>query len=99
MGRRRIFFNSGKYIGEKCYTLSNEDNSVFITHMKGLNKYFQNQYITNNIDKNFLPSISYNNFFETTDFLIYKTYLTKKNIFILCANKKIFYFFCWKLTN
>jgi hypothetical protein len=74
------FFNSGEYIGEKCYTLSNEDNTVFITHMKGLNKYFQNQYIKNNIDKSFLPSISYNNFLKTTDFLIYKAYLTK-NIF------------------
>jgi hypothetical protein len=74
------FFDSGEYIGEKCYTLFNENNKLSITHMKGLNKNFQNQFIKEKIDKNNFPCIAYNNFIKTSDFIIYKTYTTK-NIF------------------
>lgn len=74
------FFNSGNYIGEKCYTLFNEDKTISVTHMKGLNSNFQNRFVKENIDKNIYPFISYNNFLKTADFIIYKSYFTK-NIF------------------
>jgi hypothetical protein len=42
------FFNSGEYIGEKSFTLSNENHTP--THMKGLNSMFQKKFVDENID-------------------------------------------------
>lgn len=72
------FFQKAKYIGEKAYVLYNNPSPV--SHMKGLNRYFQERFVTDNIDTNLFPHIAYNIFQKTSDFVIYKTSLTK-NVF------------------
>ena len=74
------FFENGEYLGEKCYRLYNSSNSNYLTHMKGLNSFFQHEYHTNNLDPNKFPYLSYNNFHKTQDFLIFKTNFCK-NLF------------------
>jgi hypothetical protein len=75
------FFDIGEYIGEKCYKLYNENEDKFITHMKGLNSYFQNTVVKSNINISKNPIISYNQFFKSPDFIIYKSYMSK-NLFL-----------------
>jgi DNA polymerase elongation subunit (family B) len=72
------FFNSGTYIGEKCYVLSNENTAL--SHMKGLNSMFQNKFVTENINPIETPNISYQIMQKSSDFAIYKTYMNK-NLF------------------
>jgi hypothetical protein len=84
------FYDMGEYIGEKCYKLYNKDNHLYITHMKGLNTFFQNKYVDENIDIKKLPCINYNIFFKSPDFIIYKT-LAGKNLFSnYIPNKRYF---------
>jgi hypothetical protein len=71
------FFTSGVYTGEKCYVLSNTNNNTFVSHMKGLNSYFQQQYQKLNVDSTKYPCINYNIFYKSPDFVIYKTYMSK----------------------
>ncbi len=54
------FFQKAKYIGEKSYVLYNNDKTI--SHMKGLNRYFQERFVTDNIDTNLFPHIAYNIF-------------------------------------
>jgi hypothetical protein len=72
------FFNSGEYIGEKSFKLSNENHTL--THMKGLNSMFQKKFVDENIDPYKNPNISYNIMYKSPDFAIYKTYMNK-NLF------------------
>ena len=74
------FFQLAEYLGEKSYRLFNENNLDFLTHMKGLNTNFQTKYHKENICRNQLPIVSYNIFFKTPDFLIFKTHMSK-NLF------------------
>jgi DNA polymerase elongation subunit (family B) len=74
------FFDYGDYKGEKCYVLSNSMTNTSVSHMKGLNTYFQQQHKNLNINVNKLPCISYNIFYKSPDFAIYKTYMSK-NLF------------------
>jgi hypothetical protein len=88
------FFDKAEYIGEKSYVLFNKDNLQYTTHMKGLNSKFQRNFFEQKIQPNITPAISFNNFFKSPDFVIYKTHLSK-NIFsnfgpikryFVCAN-------------
>ena len=72
------FFNSGQYIGEKSYVLYKNDTTL--SHMKGLNTFFQNTFCAQNIDPKIQTHISYNIFYKSPDFAIYKTYMNK-NVF------------------
>ena len=74
------FFECGEYIGEKSYRLYNLTDEDYLTHMKGLNKQFQQQYHTQNISKLQYPIISYNYFQKSPEFVIFKTFISK-NIF------------------
>ena len=74
------FFERANYIGEKSYLLSNSNNDNYLTHMKGLNSQFQEQFYKYNIDHIKNPYISYNMFYKSPDFLIFKTYMNK-NLF------------------
>ena len=74
-------FDSAEYIGEKCYYLFNTDSPNYLSHMKGLNVYFQKQYVTQNIDRMINQFISYNAFEKSGDFVIFKTY-NSKNLFL-----------------
>jgi hypothetical protein len=71
------FYTAAQYIGEKCYILRNSDNNTFLSHMKGLNTYFQNQFIHQNIDIKKMTGIDYNIFYKSSDFTIYKSFMTK----------------------
>jgi len=71
-------YESGMYIGEKSYILYSSNHTL--SHMKGLSKYFQTRFKTENIDKNVFPYIKYNIFQKTSDFVIFKTNMTK-NLF------------------
>ncbi len=74
------FYNSGQYIGEKSYILYNTDTNTHLSHMKGLNTFFQQQFYDKNINPQEYTNISYNIFFKSADFAIYKTYMSK-NLF------------------
>ena len=74
------FFTSAYYIGEKSYILTNEDNNSHLSHMKGLNNYFQDKFLDEKIDIYKTPAISYNLFEKGSDFTIFKTY-NNKNLF------------------
>lgn len=80
------FFTKANYIGEKCYILynenenKNENKNDNISHMKGLNNFFQKQFIEKNIAPKMLPNIAYNLFYKSPDFTLYKASYTK-NIF------------------
>jgi hypothetical protein len=68
------FFNSGEYIGEKSFTLSNENHTP--THMKGLNSMFQKKFV----DKNFAIYKTYMNK------NLFSNYVgTFKKIFCICC--------------
>ena len=85
------FFNTGEYLGEKCYRLFDKaDPKNYITHMKGLNSYFQTQYHTNNVNPKEFPYLSYNNFFKSPDFLIFKTHMSKNLFTNYVPNKRYF---------
>ena len=88
------FYKIGEYLGEKCYRLYNKDNEIYLTHMKGLNTYFQQQYHKENIIPQEFPCLSYNSFFKSPDFIVFKTHMSK-NLFsnyvpikryFVCAN-------------
>jgi hypothetical protein len=84
------FYDMGEYIGEKCYTLFNKDNNIYVTHMKGLNPFFQNKYVNENINLKELPCINVSTFFKSPDFIIYKC-LAGKNLFSnYIPNKRYF---------
>jgi len=74
------FFTKANYIGEKCYLLYNANEHTYLTHMKGLNNFFQQQFIKQNIDIKKVSNITYNIFYKAPDYTIYKT-SNNKNIF------------------
>jgi len=74
------FFTNARYIGEKSYILFNTETNKTVSHMKGLNRYFQERFIKEQIDPTMFPHISCNLFAKTVDFLIFKTNYTK-NLF------------------
>jgi hypothetical protein len=71
------FFDAAKYIGEKCYILYDKVNNNHVSHMKGCNTFFQQQFIHNNVDHKKNTNISYNIFSKSHDFAIFKTYMSK----------------------
>jgi hypothetical protein len=71
------FFEYGEYIGEKCYKLCNESDEIYVTHMKGLNKFFQNKYLNESIDIKKTPCISFQTFVKSPDFTILKCVMSK----------------------
>ena len=71
------FFHQATYIGEKCYIMNNTINNQTLSHMKGLNKMFQLNFVKNEIDRKVYSYIKYNNFEKTKDFLIIKTNMNK----------------------
>jgi hypothetical protein len=74
------FFEKAHYIGEKSYVLSNDSNDDYVTHMKGLNQYFQKQFVEQKIDPQVNPIINYTIFQKSNDCLILKTCVSK-NVF------------------
>jgi hypothetical protein len=84
------FYDIGEYIGEKCYKLFNKDSNIYITHMKGLNTFFQKKYVNENINLNELPYINYNIFFKSPDFIIYKSFAGKNLFSNYIPNKRYF---------
>jgi DNA polymerase family B len=75
------FYEKGQYIGEKSYILKNPPTSQTLSHMKGLNRYFQARFVNENIDPTVFTHINYNIFQKTADFIIFKTYMSK-NLFL-----------------
>jgi hypothetical protein len=75
------FFDTGEYVGEKCYKLYNENKDKYITHMKGLNSFFQETVIKSNINLKENPIIYFNQFVKSPNFIIYKSYMSK-NLFL-----------------
>jgi len=71
------FFESAQYIGEKCYVLYDKKNNNNVSHMKGCNTHFQKVFIEENINIKQTPHISYNIFYKSSDFAIFKTYMNK----------------------
>jgi hypothetical protein len=71
------FFSGAKYIGEKCYILYDKVNNNNVSHMKGCNTFFQQQFIQDNVDHKKDTNISYNIFSKSHDFAIFKTYMSK----------------------
>jgi len=84
------FYECGEYLAEKCYRLYNKTNDVYLTHMKGLNANFQNEYHTKNIDSQKTPYLAYNIFFKSPDFVIFKTHMTKNIFANYIPNKRYF---------
>jgi hypothetical protein len=58
--------------------------------MKGLNQYFQHQFVHNNIDPQKTPVINYNIFQKSNDSLIFKTFVSK-NLFQTYVPSKRFF--------
>jgi len=85
-------YDSAEYLGEKSYTLYNETNDKYVTHMKGLNTFFQNKYVQNKINKKDISYIIYNQFMKSPDFIIYKTCMSKNVLSNFAPNKR--YFVC-----
>jgi len=71
------FFTRADYIGEKSYVLHNDPLNETTSHMKGLNRHFQSRFVKENIDKNIFPYIRFNIFQKSSDFIIFKTNLSK----------------------
>ncbi len=71
------FYTTGEYIGEKCYILKNSEDLNNLIHMKGLNNFFQNKYLADNINICEKPCIKYNIFFKSPDFVLFKSYMSK----------------------
>ena len=86
------YFECADYLGEKCYRLYNKTNSTYVTHMKGLNTFFQKEFHHANIDPKKTAFLSYNIFFKTADFLIFKTNMSKNIFDNYIPNKR--YFVC-----
>jgi hypothetical protein len=84
------FFELGEYLGEKCYRLYNDSDSHYITHMKGLSSFFQKQFHENNVNPKKTPFLSYNNFYKTSDFLIFKCNMSKNLFDNYIPNKRYF---------
>jgi len=78
------FFEHGEYFGEKCYRLFRANEHTYLTHIKGLNNFFQQKIQNENIVLKNTHNISYNAFIKTPDFLILKTHLNKNlyNFFV-----------------
>lgn len=74
------FFTKAHYIGEKSYVLFNTETNKTISHMKGLNQRFQERFVNEKIDPSIFSCISYNIFQKTSDFVIFKTNMSK-NLF------------------
>lgn len=70
------FFETGEYLGEKCYVLSTINDHKVI-HMKGLNPFLQQKYISENINVKNTSCISYNMFYKSPDFVLFKTHMSK----------------------
>jgi hypothetical protein len=71
------FYTSAQYIGEKSYILRNSDQNTYLTHMKGLNRFFQKQFIEQNIDIKNVTGITYNIFYKSPDYTIFKSSMSK----------------------
>jgi len=84
------FFTNAEYLGEKCYRLYNEDNDYYVTHMKGLNANFQKQYHLQNIDPTKFPCIAFNRFVKSSDFILFKTNMSKNLFTNFIPNKRYF---------
>jgi hypothetical protein len=84
------FYDMGEYIGEKCYKLFNKDNNIYVTHMKGLNPFFQKKYVDENINLKELPFINFSIFFKSPDFIIYKCFAGKNLFSNYIPNKRYF---------
>ena len=84
------FYECGEYLAEKCYLLYNKTNTIYLTHMKGLNAHFQQEYYTQKIDSKKQPYLAYNIFFKSPDFVIFKTYMTKNIFDNYVPNKRYF---------
>jgi len=86
------FYEQAEYLGEKCYRLYNISDSQCLTHMKGLNEEFQKQYHQHDQDPRKTPYLSYNNFFRSPDFLVFKTHMSKNLFTNYVPNKRYFVF-------
>jgi hypothetical protein len=84
------FYECGEYIAEKCYRLYNKSNPIYLTHMKGLNTNFQQQYHNENIDKTKTSFLAFNQFFKSSDFIIFKTHMSKNIFKNYVPNKRYF---------
>ena len=84
------FFEKACYIGEKSYILSNDSNSHYLAHMKGLNQYFQHQFVQNHVDPQKNPVINYNIFHKSNDSLIFKTFVSKNLFQTYVPSKRYF---------
>ena len=84
------FFTSGQYIGEKSYVLSNSEKTL--SHMKGLNNMFQNKFVNESVNPKELTCISYNIMEKSSDFAIYKTFMSKDLFTNYIPSKR--YFVC-----
>jgi hypothetical protein len=84
------FYECAEYIAEKCYRLYNKSNANYLTHMKGLNANFQKEYHTKNIDKTKTSFLAFNQFFKSSDFIIFKTHMSKNIFKNYVPNKRYF---------
>jgi hypothetical protein len=84
------FFENAEYLGEKSYRLFNDNHEEYITHMKGLNSNFQQKFHTQNICPKKYPVLSYNIFFKSPDFVIFKTHMSKNLFKNFCPIKRYF---------
>jgi hypothetical protein len=84
------FFQMGEYLGEKSYRLYNRTDGTYLTHMKGLNSFFQTKYHKENVDSIKTPYLSFNIFFKSPDFLIFKTNMSKNLFTNYVPNKRYF---------
>jgi hypothetical protein len=73
-------FENAEYLGEKSYHLFNTDDAKYLTHMKGLKTSFQQSYHEEKINIKENPFISYNIFFKSPDFVLFKAHMSK-NLF------------------
>jgi DNA polymerase elongation subunit (family B) len=80
------FYTSAQYIGEKSYILRNSDQNTYLTHMKGLNRFFQKQFIEQNIDIKNVTGITYNIFYKSPDYTIFKSSMSLQRL-IMQANE------------
>jgi hypothetical protein len=58
--------------------------------MKGLNTNFQQQYHNENIDKTKTSFLAFNQFFKSSDFIIFKTHMSKNIFKNYVPNKRYF---------
>ena len=84
------FYDMAEYLGEKSYRLYNSNNCTYLTHMKGLNSYFQTKYHKENVDRKVYPYLSFNIFFKSPDFVIFKTHMSKNLFTNYVPNKRYF---------